>query len=100
MRRMTSRASTSGRMVPSALLRDGASGGFFDGEQVGVVAQMGDLAVPGLEDHDVRQDERARGGTGAFHFLLDDDGVRVGGAVDRDRPVALVPAAGWCSRTR
>jgi len=33
-------------MPQVVLLRDGASGGFFDGEQVGVVAQMGDLAMP------------------------------------------------------
>jgi hypothetical protein len=51
---------------------------------------MGDLSVPGREDHDIRQNERACRRAGPCHFLLYHDDVRVGGAVDRDCPVALV----------
>jgi hypothetical protein len=50
---------------------------------------VGDLAVAGLEHQEIGQDERAGRGAGAGHLLLDDDRVRVGGLVDRDRPVAL-----------
>jgi hypothetical protein len=80
-----------GRLLPEWELRDGVPGGFSDGEYVCVITQVSDLAVPDLEYRDIRQDERARRGAGALHFLLDDDDVRVCGAVDRDRPVALAP---------
>ena len=40
--------------LPECGLRDGVSDGFFNGKYVCVITEVGDLAVPGLEDQDIR----------------------------------------------